>query len=90
MNRAHTEKLRAYWIEMLRDLAPNYFLTFNFGYKIHVEAAESPVIRFFNMVQRSAYGRDWASQYDREWPIAYGFFEHDEFKPALARTDAAG
>jgi hypothetical protein len=90
MRNSDTERLRAHWISVLEGLAPNYFLTFNFGYKIHVEIAEAPVIRFCNMIQRRAYGRDWAAQFNREWPVAYGFFEHPETNPhwhVLTRLD---
>jgi len=78
MNTPEAERLRAEWMSTLKELAPNFFLTFNFGYKIRSLNADKPMIKFFNAIQRKTYGRDWASQFDREWPTAYGFFEHPD------------
>ena len=64
--------------------------TFNFGYCTGSIAAQSYMTKFFNVAQREVYGRDWAKQYDRVWPIAYGYFEHPDTNPhyhVLAKVD---
>jgi hypothetical protein len=89
MNTSEKQNLRAAWLHVLEKCAPNYFLTFNFGYEIRAINADRPMRTFFNVIQRKTYGRDWASQFDRDWPVAYGFLEHADTNPhfhVLARV----
>jgi hypothetical protein len=75
---------------MLKEMAPNVSYTFNFGYLIRPDKAQTCMKTFMNAVQDKVYGRDWAKQTNREWPYAMGFFEHPDTNPhyhVLARLD---
>jgi len=90
MNSSEARELRTAWIQTIERQAPNYFLTFCFGYQIRSLNADRYMRKFFNALQRKAHGHDWASQFDRGWPIAFGFFEHPDTNPhyhVLARVD---
>jgi hypothetical protein len=76
-----TTKQRAAWLHTLKKLAPNYFLTFNFGYEVRAINMDRPIRTFFNAAQRECYGRDWVSQFDRDWPVAIGFLENPNTNP---------
>ena len=74
----------------LHALQPNYMITLTFGYLIKPVNARPLMTRFFNVIQREAFGRKWASQRDRDWPVAHDFFEHPHSNPhfhVLARVD---
>lgn len=91
MNSNEARRARAHWLCMLKELTPNYFLTFNFGYAVRSIDADKPMRAFFCALQREAFGRDWASQFSRDWPVAVGFLEHPDTNPhyhVLARISA--
>jgi hypothetical protein len=75
---------------VIRQSRPNASMTFNFGYRVRPENGQKAMKTFYNVMQRSVYGRDWAKQKDRAWPVAFGFFEHPDTNPhyhVLANLD---
>ncbi len=84
-------ELQRNYRRQLFDLNPNVALTFNYGYRIDSIKAQGMQSQFFQMAQRKYYGRNWASQQSRGWPIAYGFLEHPKTNPhyhALVEVEA--
>lgn len=87
---AKAYELERRYRQQLFDMTPNVALTFNYGYRIDSIKAQGLQSKFFQMAQRKFYGRNWASQWDRQWPVVYGFFEHPKSNPhyhALAKVE---
>jgi hypothetical protein len=77
---------------LAKVVEPNIMLTFNFNgvwnrprmsmraifseRQTSIESAHRKISKFFCVMQRKEFGRDWNGQYDRPWPLAFGFVEH--------------
>jgi hypothetical protein len=88
---ALAKRVRAEHLKELQRLAPNIAPTFNFGYRTSSISAQAYMTRFFSVAQREVYGRNWSKQYDRVWPIAYGYFESPDTNPhyhVLAKVES--
>lgn len=60
---------------------PNLMITHNFGgiYKACTQMDRMKL--FYCAIQAATFGRNWAGQFDRLWPKAYGFREHPNSNP---------
>jgi hypothetical protein len=75
------KRIRRAHLGELKLLAPNIGLTFNFGYVVDSISAQNRMTHFFQVAQRKVYGPKFVNQRDREWPIAYGYFESPDANP---------
>lgn len=73
--------------ELVRQLMAEhdlpYFVTFNFGSKVHPIAGGEKVVRFINVVQDAAYGGRWAKRRGAERVTAIGVWERLDLNPHL-------
>jgi hypothetical protein len=89
MNKLDYPKMQTAMRDSLEALGPNLMITHNFGGIFKPQTAISRMGWFYSAVQAQLFGRDWAAQFDRPWPIAYGFLEHPNSNPhyhVLARV----
>jgi len=70
-------ELRAYLIAR----APNLRIDHNFGGLYQAATACDRMRWFYCAIQEKTFGRNWAKQYDRPWPVAYGSREHPNSNP---------
>lgn len=78
MSKYDNLKIQNAYRQVLEKLQPNLMVTHNFGGQYKAETQCSRITQFYNAIQRKAFGRDWAKQFDRPWPRAIGFREHPD------------
>ena len=89
VNKREYLRMRAAMRAELVAMAPNLMITHNFGGIYKADTACKKMRSFYTAVQSHTFGRDWAAQFDRPWPVAYGFREHPTTNPhyhVLARV----
>ena len=89
MNKLEYLRMQAAMRTELVAIAPNLMITHNFGGMYKAETAKKRMLSFYTAVQSHVFGRRWATQYDRPWPVAYGCREHPTTNPhyhVLARA----
>ncbi len=89
MTRAELRRLRDAFEEMLTRQRINFFITFNFGYRIKPEIALDRMKGFCASLERKALGRNWHKHPEKDRLFVMGFPEHLDVNPhwhALARV----
>ena len=67
--------------DTLAELKPTLLVTHNFWGHYKAETACQRMRQFYCSIQDHQFGRDWSKQFDRPWPVAYGFREHPHSNP---------
>jgi hypothetical protein len=65
----------------LKGLNPNWFITFNFGYRIRPLDAHNQMKGFCARLERVALGRNYTKYPNSRRPVAFGFPEHLDVNP---------
>jgi len=81
MNKLNYLRMRDAMRDTLAELKPTLMVTHNFLGRYKAETACQRMRQFYCSIQDHQFGRDWAKQFDRSWPVAYGFRQHPNTNP---------